>query len=287
MELTYNLDVDEASKWLMITPNREARGLMFQISEVGHFYAGPKFYTDRAGKEEFYLLYTASGRGVLRHRGETLSLERGSAALIYCRERQYYATDSEEIWDHYWLHFNGAGAQSYFDIINDGSVQTVRIEDEERFVDGFEGIMANADVVDLQQSARNVLRVTALLTEMVEARYSVRNVRLLTQHQERLDTAIGFIRAHYREDISNEDITEVAHLSKYYFVKLFRQYTGMTPHEYLTNYRVNQAKKLLRESRLQISEIAEAVGFVDGSNFSKAFRKSTGTTPMKFRSMRF
>ena len=150
-----------------------------------------------------------------------------------------------------------------------------------------EEIMRNPGVNDIKQSVMSSMHITNLLTMMVMGKYSVDNVKGLTQHQEVLERAIGFIRENYAQPITLEDFTMVTHLSKYYFLKLFKQFTGMTPYEYLINYRVNKAKKFLRSTDDPVSQVAYKVGFPDECNFIRKFKKITGTTPLNFRRMRY
>lgn len=287
MRLSYNMDVDKDSKWIMITPNQNARELLFYVSEIGHFRAGTGFYTERTEKEEYYILFTVSGQGVMRHKGQEIALDKNSAVMIYCHDYQYYATVSKEPWEHYWVHFNGEGAGNYYNIINEGGISKVYISDKENFARNLEEIMRNPGVNDIKQSVMSSMHITNLLTMMVMGKYSGDNVKGLTQHQEVLERAIGFIRENYAQPITLEDFTMVTHLSKYYFLKLFKQFTGMTPYEYLINYRVNKAKKFLRSTDDPVSQVAYKVGFPDECNFIRKFKKITGTTPLNFRRMRY
>ena len=287
MDLTYNMDVAQDSKRIMITSNKDAKELLFYVSEIGHFRAGQKFFTERSGKEEYYIIFTVSGRGVMMHKGKEISLEKNNAVLIYCHDYQYYATASSEPWEHYWVHFNGKGAKNYYNIINENTILSVHIKEAEGFLANMEGIMRNSGVNDIRQSVMSSMYITNMLTMMVMGKYSIDNVKILTQHQEILKRTISFIRENYAQPITLDDFTKIAHLSKYYFIKLFKQFTGMTPYEYLINYRTNQAKKLLRRTEEPISQVAFKAGFQDECNFIRTFRRITGTTPLDFRRMRY
>lgn len=286
MRLEYNLDIDEESRWLIMTPSLEEQTLAFRVSEAGHFRGGPKFFTDRTGKEEYFLLFTVSGQGILHHLEQTLILERGHAALIYCREPQYYATLSDEPWEHYWVHFNGPGAEGYYDLINSEGIADVHIEDPHQFVLHFNEILRISDMMDRRLSILSAMHVTSLLTAMVMNRYTTRDTDLLPHHRDRLDQAIFYLQDHYHEDLKLRDLAGRAHMSVSHFARLFKQYTGMPPHEYLVNYRVNEAKKMLRGSGMSLAELAYQLGFTDETNFSRTFRRVTGTTPLNFRKMR-
>ena len=98
----------------------------------------------------------------------------------------------------------------------------------------------------------------------------------------RLIRARDFIHSCYEQDVSLNEIAEVACLNPYYFLREFRKAFGTTPHKYLTQRRINQARKLLASGRSTVAEVCMTVGFHDQSSFGKLFRRHTGTTPTAF-----
>ena len=93
----------------------------------------------------------------------------------------------------------------------------------------------------------------------------------------------SYIAEHYQEMISSRDIAEAMYLSESYFCRQFRHYFGETFSVYLSTYRVEKAKELLRNSAASISEIVTTVGFSDFSYFSMIFKKQCGLTPSAYR----
>lgn len=99
----------------------------------------------------------------------------------------------------------------------------------------------------------------------------------------RLRLAIEFMHDNFGRELALEEIASAAYLSEYHFARLFKQITGVTPHVYLANVRLERARKLLAETALPISEIASMVGYQSQSHFSKMFRSVTGVTPRAYR----
>ena len=99
----------------------------------------------------------------------------------------------------------------------------------------------------------------------------------------RLRRAMEFMHDNYSRELALEEIASAAYLSEYHFARLFKQITGITPHVYLANLRLERARELLLESTLPISEIAAMVGYQSQSHFTKIFKSVTGTTPRVFR----
>ncbi|WP_059002608.1 helix-turn-helix domain-containing protein [Leptolyngbya sp. NIES-2104] len=85
------------------------------------------------------------------------------------------------------------------------------------------------------------------------------------------------------QDLSLSELANVLNLSQYHFSRLFKQSTGMAPHQYLTRCRIDRAKQLLLNTQMSISEIAFAVGFNNHSSFTRLFRQLVGVTPKEFR----
>ena len=98
----------------------------------------------------------------------------------------------------------------------------------------------------------------------------------------KLKRAIAYIQAHLAENISLDAMATQIGLSRFYFCRLFKQSTGLTPHQYLIKCRIDRAKALLKERNLSISDVAFEVGFSNQSHFTKHFKRLTGTTPKKF-----
>lgn len=92
-----------------------------------------------------------------------------------------------------------------------------------------------------------------------------------------------FIHAHLDQSIKLADLAEVAGMSQFHFSRMFKQAMGMTPHQYLLQQRIEQAKQLLKGTKLAIAEIALQCGFNSQSHLSKHFRDATGMTPSAYR----
>lgn len=95
----------------------------------------------------------------------------------------------------------------------------------------------------------------------------------------KLQQAIAHIQAHFDQDLSLDEIAAQVNLSAYHFARLFKQSTGLAPHQFQTHYRVERAKELLQAGEMAISEIATAVGFYDQSHLSRHFRRIVGVSP--------
>ena len=100
---------------------------------------------------------------------------------------------------------------------------------------------------------------------------------------ERIKTMLSFIQEHYPADLNTAAIAACASISESECLRCFRNTIGTTPIQYLKQYRIRQAARLLTETREKVSEIAVKCGFQDMSYFTKSFREQMGTTPTEYR----
>jgi AraC family transcriptional regulator len=92
-----------------------------------------------------------------------------------------------------------------------------------------------------------------------------------------------FIEENLEHDLTLAEIAEIAELSPFHFARSFKQATGSTPIQFLTQRRIDLAKRLLVESELPIVEVGLRAGFKNQSHFTTLFRKTTAMTPKAYR----
>ncbi|MBQ8342161.1 MAG: helix-turn-helix transcriptional regulator, partial [Clostridia bacterium] len=92
-------------------------------------------------------------------------------------------------------------------------------------------------------------------------------------------TAIGYIRSHYEESLDLDRLASEVGLSKYHFIRKFKEATGQTVVSYINAVRIERAERLLREGQLSVAAVAEACGFPNHSYFSKVFCRLRGMLP--------
>ena len=109
--------------------------------------------------------------------------------------------------------------------------------------------------------------------------------RAPTIDPKRLQRVFDFIEARIAAEISLDDLAAEACLSPFHFARMFRRATGMAPHRYVTERRIEAAKEKLRLGRSSLVEIALDTGFGSQANFTRVFRKMTGLTPGQYRAL--
>ena len=92
-----------------------------------------------------------------------------------------------------------------------------------------------------------------------------------------------FIDDHLERALPLAELSAEAHLSQYHFARLFKESTGVPPHRFVVQRRIERARTLLLDGRLSIDAVARAVGFRTRSHFSMVFHRHTGSPPTVYR----
>lgn len=102
----------------------------------------------------------------------------------------------------------------------------------------------------------------------------------------RIGSIIEYLENHYAEDINLDHLSQMSYMSIRNFQRVFKKATGQSPIDYLIHIRLQKAKNLLRESNMQVADIAIQSGFNEYNYFSRKFKNAVGISPLKYR-MRF
>jgi AraC family transcriptional regulator len=97
-----------------------------------------------------------------------------------------------------------------------------------------------------------------------------------------LEQIVEYIDTYLASDLSLNELARSIQLSPHYFSQLFKQSTGLSPHQYILRYRIDRGKELLRKGGVSIAQVAKIVGFTDQSHFHRHFRRLEGITPKAF-----
>jgi AraC family transcriptional regulator len=103
----------------------------------------------------------------------------------------------------------------------------------------------------------------------------------LTARQVRL--VVDYIESHLTEKTTISELAALLDLTRFHFIRTFKQVVGMPPHKFMVLRRIDRAKELLERSEISVSEVAAQSGFNSVTQLTKAFRRVVGVTPSSFR----
>ncbi len=130
------------------------------------------------------------------------------------------------------------------------------------------------------ESMRDLYDVLLFLARSESARYTG------SEQQRRIALALDYIAKNYDKKIKNDELAAVAGVSTVYFRRLFTETVGQSPIDYVQTLRIGKAREMLAGDYGSVTDIAEALGYQSIYDFSRAFKKQTGVSPLAFRQRR-
>lgn len=146
-------------------------------------------------------------------------------------------------------------------------------------------LMFCEDIIDKSLSPDNYSKFSCKVDFINLIDELIKNVRA-SQYNDKLklvNKGIEYINKNYNDAISISEISDILEIDRRRFSDIFQEVIGLSPIKYLTEYRLKEAKRLLKFSSYTISEIADMTGYSDCFYFSKTFKKNVGVCPRNYR----
>lgn len=280
MKIVEDLDRQRSTS-MGTSPTPFVRTSLLYIQFIGHYYTRPGYSIERDNLDSFLLLVTIKGKGYLHYRGAQHELKKGDAFLIDCKEYHLYYTDSDELWEFAWIHFNGNPAQDYVDYFLKlkGPLAAETVSDD--FVLDIHRIYELQQQRDESSDLLSSSLLVRLITDILQlALQDHRNEKRVPLYISNMKQSLG---ARLNISVSLDDLSKEFAVSKYHLTREFKKYTGYSPYGYLLNLRMIKAKELLKTTDLTIEEITRQVGFTNATHFIQTFKNREKATPLKFR----
>jgi AraC-like DNA-binding protein len=235
----------------------------------------------RGQNQNFIFQYTLSGEGAIDIKGNTYRLQKGQAFMVKVPDNHcYYLPGESNEWEFIFLTLKGQAASACWEKVTSQFGHILNIPTDSKLM---------MHVFTMYQHAYDKDLIDQYYASAKAYEFIMECYRYINQFKARGDLPASVVRAsdyidtYYKRPIAIEDIANAAGLSKYYLIKRFRETVQMTPIQYLTKVRLEQAIQLLRYTDLAIKEIAVNVGYTNDNYFNKVFRKIVGISPGEFR----
>lgn len=238
------------------------------------------------------LLIVVKGELPIGENGLEWTLQRGDTLLLLPDGEHCAIRPCEQETEFYWLHFEHSKllhSQPKIDkegiqyaIKPFGNPYTLRLPKHARLPDPeiFFERMRQLLSLPIINAFWEEQRLLAELLTMLEQGGASRANSVASRLAER---AAAYIQQHYKEKITNESLASALHFHPNYIVRCMKAKYNRTPMDYLHEFRIERAKRLLITTEWAIDRIAEEVGFRYTPYFSASFKKSTGLSPLQFR----
>lgn len=236
-----------------------------------------------ASRPNYILHYVTRGRGIYQIGERKYPVSEGQFFLIEPDTLTFYQADRLDPWSYLWIGFGGTDVPGLLYDLGLNNCQPVGecTHGEELKEIVFSMLRhTKASTENLYYLQGQLYHFFAVLAKGIAADEAMDDSRENTH----LQNAICYIRNHYSQKITVEDIARHLALNRSYLYSLFKKNLGISPKEFLTKFRVSRGKELLILTRLSIEEIALDCGYSSALAFGKAFKQTMGMTPSHYRS---
>ena len=245
-----------------------------QKCEPGHSW-GP------AVRDHYLIHYILSGRGHYEVGDKQYELSAGSGFLAAPSTVIYYQADQDDPWQYTWVGFNGAEADHLMRLVGLSMEHPIFYAELDGPIPSL--IASILEVTGHRPS--DEIRMEGKLLEFLAALVEL-NGHNDCHHEvgasrRYVEKALQYIQYNYSRAINVGDIAESVGISRSHLYRLFMEELNISPNEYLTRFRIDQACDLL-EQGLSVSEAAYSSGFSDQLYFSRVFKKRENVPPSKY-----
>lgn len=226
-------------------------------------------------RNSYIIHYVVGGRGFYNGK----PVESGQGFLMTPGHIEEYHADPNDPWELLWVVSEDEAMQRIFDTFDADADTGV-------FSFDYVGAVRHASEI-MMMMPRRVVSCAELLELFLGIYKHHDRSALYRSEQSRMESYVEFvlnyIHLNYQSPISIGELTNLLGVSQPYLFRIFKAATGRSPKQYLGDYRLLQAKKLLRETDLTIGQVAASVGYADVLVFSKFFTNRQGISPQKYR----
>lgn len=222
----------------------------------------------------YYLLhFVTKGKGVFKLHGQTYHLSAGDGFLIRPHDSAFYQADEADPWAYYWVGWDGEYAKNVVQdiktaldmaVFHYGDIPAMTAEFEKLFT-----------AYQEEYQPYKLLSCFYSLMNLLAEKHGKQNAYL--------SEAISFIKNNYAQNITIADIAACVSISPTHLNRLFKSGLNTSIKQYLIDYRLSRATRLLESSTLTLTEIADQCGFSHLAHFSAIYKKKTGKSPMEYR----
>ncbi|NLB78217.1 MAG: AraC family transcriptional regulator [Clostridiaceae bacterium] len=237
------------------------------------------------GVRDHYIIHVIlSGKGSFFVNGQTHILEAGEGFLICPGQIVSYKADSTEPWTYSWVGFHGLKAEQ---VLNRAGLSldfpTFNHYESDYLVESLEKMITEARSLhpsDLMLSGL-LYQFLAHLVHRIQFQEPIAEKN--TDSTLYVSKATEYIEKNFASPLSVSGIASFLKIDRSYLSTLFSRHLGISPRDYIINYRINKACELLNNPLLSIGDVSRSVGYEDPLQFSKTFKKEKGVSPSRFR----
>lgn len=258
---------------LWMRTNREVSDRFLHINSCGfQNTAFKRHITLRSkGRLDYLFLYVIKGGCTADTKDGAVDLKSGDMLIYRPGEPHRYSFYENEDNQAVYIHFTGNAAKELTVFATDKNViHTENVNDAVKLL--------NRIVNDYSEESESMMSISWFIQFCEIFKTSGQSVR-----DRRINDILKYVNENYYENNTLDFYADMCGVSVDRFAHLFKNTVGVSPHKYITDIRIRQAKYLLEYSDLNINEVSSYVGFEDALYFSRLFKKIYGVSPSTLR----
>jgi AraC-like DNA-binding protein len=188
------------------------------------------------------------------------------------KEAKYFPSPQNP-WNYFWISFHGTASDEICQkhiITDDGDIFSYDFRAQ--LTDFIRKLFSSEDSLEELQSLSYFYEII-----------SRHKAKSQTGKNRYVEEAKNFVNLNFHRQLSVRKLADMQKINDRYLYNLFIKYEGISPKEYISDIRIQNAKLLLKKSDCSVSEVAASVGFPDVLTFSRFFKKRTGLSPRKYK----
>ncbi|MEP6701205.1 MAG: AraC family transcriptional regulator [Bacteroidota bacterium] len=233
--------------------------------------------------DEYQVIYISRGEGVFESiKCSGQEVKAGDILFLFPNEWHRFKPKKETGWDEFWVGFKGEVIKNiarYF-FPRENAVITIGLH--ENIIQLF------SDIIEKSKEEKTGYQplVAGIVMQLLGEIHSItkqQNFEAEDNTSAIIEKARIIFRNNIDDDIAMEKVAEELQVSYAWFRKAFKNYTGIAPHQYLIQLKIEKAKMLLSDQSISVKEIALRLNFESGFYFSRLFKEKTGLSPDRYR----
>lgn len=254
----------------------------FALTQIGYYPKAIGHYVERLhGRDEYVYLLCTEGSGYVEFNHHIYHMTKNSLISIPINTSHRYYSDDKDPWSIIWMHFK-CNTELFNTYHSHTSLFQTNLS-QDRIESIHEYFQQTFDIASHDIDDSSTILLSNYLQLILCMSYLRPNKLKVSDSNDSINKCINYIENNYSKIISLELLGEISNLSTSYLSALFKRTMGISPIEYLIQYRIEKACYLLRTSNLKVYEIAIDVGYENPLYFSKLFKQHTGLSPKQYR----
>lgn len=248
--------------------------------QAGHQDCIPGYSNNLSPDHNYILHFITDGKGFFKIGGNVYRLKKGDAFFTPAQVPAYYCADIDNPWKYMWFEIYGKTAEDFFESMGlNAEFPIYQSTDANSIIKQFDNLFKAYNERNEYIYIAELFKLMGIMSETNNKSVS----KKVTGVKEYTNLCMNYIKSNYKNKITVDALCEVANIERSYLFRIFRKHVGMSPQQYVIEYKLAMAAKLLEIGELNISEIAKNVGYDDQFAFSKLFKKQYGISPLEYK----